>query len=57
MVKIGKEKLTQLLKDSAEAIADFESETYSPKSPIRKRLEEMIQDFESSTTVKINVWD
>jgi hypothetical protein len=57
MYKIGKDKLTQLLKDAAESIADFESETDSPKTPIRKRLEEAIQGFENNITVKVNFWE
>ena len=57
MYKIGKDKFTQLLKDAAETIADFEAETDSPKTPIRKRLEEVIQGFEGNITVKVNFWE
>lgn len=57
MVSIGKTELTEVLQDALETIADFEAETDSPKTPIRKRLEEMIQRLESQTIVKINVWD
>ena len=55
--KIGKDKLAGVLKEAAELIADLEAETDRPKTPTRKKLEEIIQGFEGNVTVKINFWD